>query len=63
MEGVLSIAAGGLLDSDAPIRLPFFLPFVFVGGAGISALDASQSPTGKVVFRCCSASGASHSEL
>lgn len=61
---MLLIAAGGLHDSDVLFRLPFFLLFGFGGGGGgMSEPDAFQSPSGKVVFRGCSASGASHSEL
>lgn len=64
MTGELSNAAGGLGTSDVSLRLPFFLLLGFSGGGGGSSEpDASQSPTGRVVFNGWSASGASHSEL
>lgn len=57
------IAAGGLPAPDVFLRLPFFFFLGTTGGGGRSNPAESQSPIGRVVFKDCSASGASHSEL
>lgn len=60
------MAAGGLVECGLAFRLPFLFDLGFAGGGGgggSSELAAFQVPMGMVVFRVCSASGASHSEL
>ncbi len=50
IDGTLVIAAGGLPVPDAAFRLPFFFLLDGGGGGGRSEPEASQSPTGNVVF-------------